>query len=301
MLLEDITRFRLLDEVKSNLVATVSHELKTPLTSIRIVLHLLLEEHVGPLVPKQLELLVDARDNAERLLAMINNLLDLARLEQGRTQLRLRPEGPAALLQAAADSFRPRAEDRGVALLVEERGDLTPVAVDAEQFQHALHNLLDNALKHTPQGGRITLAAEPAGEKVVFSVSDTGSGIAAEYLPLVFEKYFRVPGEAAPEGSGLGLAIVRENCGRPRRRRRVPEHARRADRLPPVAAGVEAGEGEQGFRDLGIGEPCETASLRPQPLAPSPFRPPPSAFPQSLLPFLSGIISYPRSIQAGLP
>lgn len=210
VLLEDITRFRLLDEVKSNLVATVSHELKTPLTSIRIVLHLLLEERVGPLVPKQLELLVDARDNAERLLAMINNLLDLARLEQGRTQLRLRPEGPAALLQAAADSFRPRAEDRGVALLVEERGDLTPVAVDAEQFQHALHNLLDNALKHTPQGGRITLAAEPAGEKVVFSVSDTGSGIAAEYLPLVFEKYFRVPGEAAPEGSGLGLAIVRE-------------------------------------------------------------------------------------------
>ena len=93
VLLEDITRFRLLDEVKSNLVATVSHELKTPLTSIRIVLHLLLEEGVGPLVPKQLELLVDARDNAERLLAMINNLLDLARLEQGRTQLRLRPRG----------------------------------------------------------------------------------------------------------------------------------------------------------------------------------------------------------------
>ena len=93
---------------------------------------------------------------------------------------------------------------------MEEGGDLAPVAVDAEQFQHALHNLLDNALKHTPQGGRITLAAEPAGEKVVFSVSDTGSGIAPEYLPLVFEKYFRVPGEAAPEGSGLGLAIVRE-------------------------------------------------------------------------------------------
>jgi signal transduction histidine kinase/HAMP domain-containing protein len=210
VLLEDITRFRLLDEVKSNLVATVSHELKTPLTSIRIVLHLLLEEGVGPLAPKQLELLVDARDNAERLLAMINNLLDLARLEQGRTQLRLRPERPAALLQAAAEAFRPRAEDRGVELVLEDAGDLPAVAADAEQLQHALHNLLDNALKHTPQGGRITLAVEPAGEKVVFSVSDTGSGIAARYLPLVFEKYFRVPGEPAPEGSGLGLAIVRE-------------------------------------------------------------------------------------------
>ena len=87
VLLQDITRFRLLDEVKSNLVATVSHELKTPLTSIRLALHLLLEETTGPLLPKQLELLVDARDNAERILVMINNLLDLARLEQGPGQL----------------------------------------------------------------------------------------------------------------------------------------------------------------------------------------------------------------------
>ena len=107
VLLGDVTRFRLLDEVKSNLVATVSHELKTPLTSIRLVLHLLLEENIGPLTPKQLELLVDARDNSERLLAMINNLLDLARLEQGSNQLHVQPENPLALLQSAVDSFRP--------------------------------------------------------------------------------------------------------------------------------------------------------------------------------------------------
>jgi signal transduction histidine kinase/HAMP domain-containing protein len=210
VLLEDVTRFRLLDEVKSNLVATVSHELKTPLTSIRLVLHLLLQEDVGPLVPKQLELLVDARDNAERLLVMINNLLDLARLERGRTQLRLQPERPAVLLQTAAESFRPRAEDRGVELVLEDAGAAAAVAVDSDQFQHALQNLLDNALAHTPQGGRITLAAEPADDKIVFSVSDTGAGIPAQYLPLIFERYFRVPGDAVPSGSGLGLAIVRE-------------------------------------------------------------------------------------------
>src|SRR5262249_3408878 len=87
MLLEDVTRFRLLDQVKSNLIATVSHELKTPLTGIRLAVHLLLEEVVGPLTPKQTELLIDARDNAERLLLMVNNLLDLARLEQGRQHL----------------------------------------------------------------------------------------------------------------------------------------------------------------------------------------------------------------------
>ena len=82
-MLSDVTRFRLLDQVKSDLVATVSHELKTPLTSVRLALHLLLEETVGPLTPKQTELLLDARDNAERLLNMIEHLLALARLEHG--------------------------------------------------------------------------------------------------------------------------------------------------------------------------------------------------------------------------
>jgi signal transduction histidine kinase len=210
VLLEDITRFRLLDEVKSNLVATVSHELKTPLTSIRLVLHLLLEENLGPLTPKQLELLVDARDNAERLLVMINNLLDLARLEQGQGQLHLRPEQPLALLRSAAESFRPRADDQGIELTLDVADDLPRVAVDADQFQHALQNLLDNGLIHTPQGGRITLSAHLADGRVVFSVADTGCGIAAEYLPMVFERYFRVPGDANQGGSGLGLAIVRE-------------------------------------------------------------------------------------------
>jgi len=210
VLLENVTRFRLLDEVKTNMVATVSHELKTPLTSIRLVLHLLLEEQAGPLAPKQLELLVDARDNAERLLTMINNLLDLARLERGGSQLRLEPESPATLLRAAFDAFRPRSHDRGVELVLEEPDYLEKVPVDKERIQHALGNLLDNALAHTPPGGRITLAAEAASDGVVLSVTDTGSGIPAEYLPHIFERHFRVPGDATPGGSGLGLAIVRE-------------------------------------------------------------------------------------------
>ncbi len=210
VLLEDVTRFRLLDEVKSNMVATVSHELKTPLTSIRLVLHLLLQEDVGPLLPKQLELLVDARDNAERLLAMINNLLDLARLEQGGSQLSVHPESPTSLLRGAFDAFQPRAADRGVEFLLEDPGLAQEVPVDKQQWQHALQNLLENALAHTPTGGRITLGAEAQSGRIVFTVTDTGSGIPAEYLPLIFQRHFRVPGDAAPGGSGLGLAIVRE-------------------------------------------------------------------------------------------
>src|SRR5205807_9987636 len=140
------TRFRLLDQVKSDLVATVSHELKTPLTSVRLAHHLLLEEAVGPLTPKQTELLLDARDNAERLLSRVNSLLDLARLEEGREFLELRPELPKGVLERAADTVRPRAEDKGVAVVVEAPPELPPIAVDSERLGHALDNLLDNAL-----------------------------------------------------------------------------------------------------------------------------------------------------------
>jgi signal transduction histidine kinase len=89
-------------------------------------------------------------------------------------------------------------------------GDLPLVNVDVDQFQHALQNLLDNALVHTHQGGRITLSAYLAGARIVFTVTDTGCGIPAQYLPMVFERYFRVPGDTSQGGSGLGLAIVQE-------------------------------------------------------------------------------------------
>ncbi|MFO0845651.1 MAG: ATP-binding protein [Gemmataceae bacterium] len=210
VLLQDVTRFRLLDEVKSNLVATASHELKTPLTSIRLAVHLLLEEAVGPLSPKQAELLVDARENCERLLAMVNNLLDLAKLEQGPRQLDLRPESPDSLLQAAADAAAPRASDKGVEVLVDAPASLPAVAADATRLGTALRNLLDNALTFTDRGGRVTLSARAKDGSVTLAVADTGEGIPPEYVPRVFEKFFRVPGQTRGSGTGLGLAIVQE-------------------------------------------------------------------------------------------
>ncbi len=210
VLLQNVTRFRLLDQVKSDLVATVSHELKTPLTGLRLAVHLLLEETVGPLTPKQTELLLDARDNAERLLSRVNNLLDLARLEEGREFLDLQPEPPRTLLERAADAVRPRAEDRGVTVTVETPPDLPPVAVDRDRLGQALGNLLDNALAYTDRGGRITLQATAHGDTVTLRVEDTGTGIPPEYLPRVFTRFFRIPGRSREGGTGLGLAIVRE-------------------------------------------------------------------------------------------
>ncbi len=211
VVLNEVTRFRLLDQIKSDLVATVSHELKTPLTSVRLVLHLLLEETVGFLTPKQTELVVDARDNAERLLHMIEHLLALARLEEGRDSLQLQPEAPQALLEAAAETVRPRAEAKHVELIVEDASQVPPVAADSARLGHALNNLLDNALTYTDQGGRITLSARVDEDQTVrLSVSDTGVGIPAESLPHVFDKFFRVPDQSLDHGTGLGLAIVRE-------------------------------------------------------------------------------------------
>jgi two-component system, NtrC family, sensor histidine kinase KinB len=211
VVLSDVTKFRLLDQIKSDLAATVSHELKTPLTGVRLVLHLLLEETVGPLTPKQTELLIDARDNAERLLSTIEHLLGLARLEQGGESLQIQREEPAALLEAGAESLRPRATAKHVEVTVEKVEALPAVGVDAQRFKGALNNLLDNALKYTEEGGRITLSAAALGEdRVRFSVADTGMGIPPEHLPHVFEKFFRVPGDGRGRGTGLGLAIVRE-------------------------------------------------------------------------------------------
>ncbi len=211
VVLDDVTRFRLLDQLKSDLVATVSHELKTPLTSVRLVLHLLLEETVGPLTAKQTELLIDARDNAERLLGMIENLLVLARLEQARDAFVPSPHDPGDLLGAVADAARPRAEDQHLELVVDVPDDLPPIAVESERLGQALNNLVDNALAYTPGGGRITLSASRVDDgHVRLSVSDTGPGIAPEYLPHLFERFFRIPGRSAPQGTGLGLAIVRE-------------------------------------------------------------------------------------------
>ncbi|MCE9532717.1 MAG: cell wall metabolism sensor histidine kinase WalK [Planctomycetes bacterium] len=210
ILLNDVTRFRLLDRFKTDLVATVSHELKTPLTGIRLAVHVLLEEKIGPLEPKQLELLLDTRENTERLLRMIEALLAMARLEHG-DRLNLQPEAPASLLREAAESIASRAEDKHIQVHVDASDALPAIGIDSVRFRHALGNLLDNALIYTPAGGKITLSSQVQVDgRLRISVADTGIGIAEESLPHVFDKFYRVPGQEHPPGTGLGLAITRE-------------------------------------------------------------------------------------------
>lgn len=209
VVLQDVTRLRLLDEVKTNLVSTVSHELKTPLTSVRMGLHLLLEEKIGSLNAKQTELLLAAREDSERLLGMINDLLDLAKLESGKAAPPRRAVAPKDLLERAESDLRGFVESRGMRITTQIAPDLPMVAADEEQIAHAFSNLVSNAAKHAPAGEEIVLRVRNAEGNVRFSVVDQGPGIPLQFQSRIFDRFFRVPG-AEVTGAGLGLAIAKE-------------------------------------------------------------------------------------------
>jgi len=210
ILLQDVTKFRLLDDAKSNLVGTVSHELKTPLTSLRLAVYLLLEQNVGRLAPAQRELLETARDEADRLLRILNDLLDLSRLESGATALSRAPVAADELLAAMAAEMKTQVEAAGQRITVRVGAGVSTVPVDRDRIRHVFINLLANASKYSPAGSEITLYAEAAPDGFVrMGVRDQGPGIPAESLPRVFERFYRVPGQAK-KGAGLGLALARE-------------------------------------------------------------------------------------------
>ena len=153
--LADVTKFHLLDRLKSDMVATVSHELKTPLTSVQMAIHLLLEEVVGPLTPKQVELLLAARQDADRILTMINDLLDLTRIEQGRVRLDLEPLPAADLVDEAVARFQPQAQRARRHAHGQGRGPGPTVMVDRDRIEHVFDNLIVNAIQHTNRGGTV--------------------------------------------------------------------------------------------------------------------------------------------------
>ncbi|MSU51803.1 MAG: HAMP domain-containing protein [Opitutaceae bacterium] len=213
VILQDVTKFRLLDDVKTNLVGTVSHELKTPLTSLRMAIYLLLEQNVGALAPKQRELLETARDDADRLLRILDNLLDLTRLEGGASTLDCHEITVATLLNDIAAEARAFIESAGQKLLVVVEPDLAAgqLSVDVDRVRHVFINLLANASKYSPAGGTITLTGTPAPLGFVrFAVRDQGPGVPPESVTHVFDRFYRAPGQTPRPGAGLGLAIARE-------------------------------------------------------------------------------------------
>jgi NtrC-family two-component system sensor histidine kinase KinB len=214
VILENVTRMLLLDDVKSNLISTVSHELKTPLTSVRMALYLLVEKTVGPLNEKQHDLVLTAREDADRLLRTLNDLLDLAKLEQGPALLDLRSVTPAKLVENAAYAVREPAAAANIQVTTEVSPKLPDIRLDQQRIAYVFANFLTNAIKYSPGGTEVHVKAglgetRSGRASVRFSVRDQGAGIAPEYQERLFERFYRVPG-TNKSGAGLGLSIARE-------------------------------------------------------------------------------------------
>jgi signal transduction histidine kinase len=193
--------------VRDEVVSVVSHDLRNPLGVVAGAADLLLDLPLSDADRRtQAEII---RRSAGRMGRLVEDLLDIARIEAGALVVRTAPEDPANLLEETRSLFAGQAEKHGLTLAVDVRTDLPAVLVDRDRVQQALANLVGNALKFTPQGGRVTLSAEVDGpDRVAFSVCDTGPGVPPELMRRVFDRFWQA-NRHDRTGSGLGLAIVR--------------------------------------------------------------------------------------------
>ncbi len=210
LVLRDVTQVHEQRELKRGVLSTVLHQLRTPLTSLRLSIHLLLEEKVGELNGKQVELLVASKEDSEKLVNILDDLLDLNRIESDKSHISPKPVSPQSLVQKAVEYFLVEAKNKGVTIVNAFTGDLPEIMADGEKIGHVFNNLISNALRHTTPGGTITIGAKSEPDFLRFSVEDTGKGIPADHLAHIFEPFYRVPGQEERSGVGLGLAIVKE-------------------------------------------------------------------------------------------
>jgi NtrC-family two-component system sensor histidine kinase KinB len=210
LLLRDITRLKELDRLKSEFVMAASHELRTPLTSMEMSVELLQERVASRLGEKEQQLLAAAREEILRLKALVNDLLDISRIEAGRMQMDFERVAVQRLLDQAVGVLGNQAEEKGVALSGAAEPGLPLVRADVNKITWVLTNLISNALRYTAAGGYIRLHAERVGPQVHISVADNGQGIPYEYQSRIFDKFVQVQGAGPAGGTGLGLAISRE-------------------------------------------------------------------------------------------
>jgi len=208
LLLRDITRLRELDRLKSEFVMTASHELRTPLTSLNMAVNLLRESAGTKLTDRGKALLEACHEDVQRLRALVNDLLDLSKIEAGKLELAFEPVQPRSLGDQALSVIKAQADSKGVELTLGVPEDLPAVTADPHKIVWVLVNLLANAVRYTKAGGHISLQGERVGNQVQLAVTDDGEGIPFALQPRVFDKF--VQGKSSDGGSGLGLAICRE-------------------------------------------------------------------------------------------
>jgi len=208
--LEDITAFKQLDQMKSDFVNMVAHELRSPLVAIRQLNSVLLEGLAGPLQEKQQEFINKGVRKIDALLDLINDLLDVAKIEAGKYVQHQVPTDIGRIIEDMVGLMKERAKKQGISLAYSCR-DLKPVQADPKNMEEIFNNLISNAINYSPGGGKVTVTAEGKGEYMEIKVEDAGVGISPEELPKIFDKFYRVkhPETREVTGTGLGLAIVR--------------------------------------------------------------------------------------------
>ena len=209
ILLNNITEFKERDSAKTTLISTISHELKTPISAILMSLKLLEDNRVGELNDEQKQLSESIKENSNRLLSITGELLNMTQVETGRLQLMPKITKPIELIEYAIKANKVQADKFGCQIEVEYPEKISKLFVDSEKIAWVITNLLSNAIRYTPQNGRIIIGAKQEGDIVEIYVQDFGKGIDPRYHQSIFDRYFRVPGTKV-QGSGLGLSISKD-------------------------------------------------------------------------------------------
>jgi PAS domain S-box-containing protein len=208
---QNITRLKQLEKIRTDFIATISHEFKTPLTSIMMGTDLMLGDGIGILNDEQIEIINTIKEDGERLSTLVNDLLELTRIESGKTVFKIEPCRIDGIIESSIKQFYHIAEKKDVSLYFECDENLPRVKADYEKITWVINNLISNALKYTNAGDEIAVSAFVKGVKMHVKVKDTGVGIPEEYLDKIFEKFVQVKGgDLEVRGTGLGLAVVKE-------------------------------------------------------------------------------------------
>ncbi|WP_293312125.1 HAMP domain-containing sensor histidine kinase [Pedobacter sp. UBA5917] len=210
-ILKNITQFKELDEAKTNFIATVSHELKTPLSSIKMSLKLLNDERVGSMNEEQHELLNHIKEDSDRLLKITSELLDLSQVETGNLKLTFALTKPEDIVQYAIDAVKFQAEQKSIKLELNCDNNLPHVNADIQKTAWVMVNFLSNALRYSSEKSKVVIDVLQKDDFIEFSVQDFGKGIDEKYQKRLFDRYFQVPTDGQNKsGSGLGLAISKD-------------------------------------------------------------------------------------------
>lgn len=210
ILLRNVTPFKELDVAKTNFIATISHELKTPLFAIKMSTQLLEDERVGGLNKDQREILESLKGNSERLLKITGELLNMSQVEAGHIQLRKETTKPDVIVLRALQAVQQHALNTNIQIKESIEKNLPSIVVDEEKTTWVLINLLTNAIKYSNENGIVEIKVIQNKNDLVFSVTDNGKGIEEQYVSHVFDKYFKVPGTIERSGTGLGLSISKQ-------------------------------------------------------------------------------------------